>query len=249
MSFFKSTKEKNDYFAAATIITKGTTLVGDLIGDDSIHIDGHVQGDIKVNNVVIIGKGGQVDGNIQAKQLICNGKIEGDLLCESIEILENASVKCHIKANKILVKGTCQGNILCSGLFVSQEGLLQANVEAKNVVAGGTLLATIACLALKIPKTGQLKGKIFTNRVINEGGHIEGFIGKFHDFIMQNPQLQHYSNIFNSSHDVMLLEDKDYLVDVTNEIKNSKKKSTQKKHLFLDVTFADTDETMLRKVS
>ncbi len=246
MSFFK---KKNNYFTAATIITKGTTLVGDLIGDDSVHIDGHVQGDIKVNNVIIIGKDGEVHGNIKAKHIICNGKIKGDVLCDNVEMLEHASAHCHIKANKMLLKGSCKGNILCSGLFVAQEGLLEANVEAKNVVAGGTVIATIACLALKIPKTGQLKGKIFANRIINEGGHVEGFIGKFHDFMMQNPQLQHYSNIFKASKDIALLEDKDYLVDVKREIKNSKKPSNQKKHLFLDVTFEDSDHIPLRKVS
>ncbi len=246
MSFFN---KKNNYFTAATIITKGTTLVGDLIGDDSVHIDGHVQGDIKVNNVVIIGKDGEVHGNIKAKHIICNGKIKGDVLCDNVEMLEHASAHCHIKANKMLLKGSCKGNILCSGLFVSQAGLLEANVEAKNVVAGGTVIATIACLALKIPKTAQLKGKIFANRIINEGGHVEGFIGKFHDFMMQNPQLQQYSNIFNASKDVALLEDKDYLVDVRSEIQNSKNPSKQKKNLFLDVTFEDSDQTVLRKVS
>ena len=56
MALFKKDNSKNNYFSAATIITEGTNCVGGFIGDDSIHIDGHIEGDVKVNNVVIIGK-------------------------------------------------------------------------------------------------------------------------------------------------------------------------------------------------
>ena len=248
MAFFGTKKEQKNYYAAATIITKGTTSIGNYIGDDSIHIDGRVEGDIKVNNVVVIGKNGVVHGNIKAEQVICSGEIYGDMMCDSLEVLERAKVNSHIKTNKVLIKGSFKGSVICSGLFVAENALLEANVQAKNVIAGGTVLGIIACQVLKIPNTGCIKGKMFSDRIINQGGHVEGFIGKYHDFIMQNPQLTEYSTILNSKQDLVLLESSDYHVDVEKEIENSKN-SPDVDNLFLDVEFEIKDESTLQLAS
>ena len=249
MALFKKDKNQNGYFSAATIITEGTNCMGGFIGNDSIHIDGHIEGDVKVNNVVIIGKTGSVSGNIQAKQIISSGKSKGNILCDSLELMETSKTISHIKSNKILAKGQLKGNITCSGLFLGEHALVEANIQAKNIVAGGTLIGVVICKQLKIPPTGCIKGKMFADRILNQGGHVEGFIGKYSELAKTNPQLAEYKNIFDSKTEHLLLENKDYHVDVEKEIKKHTKPSQNISEDFIDADFYIEEETELYEVA
>ncbi len=249
MALFSNTKsEKKNYFNVATIITKGTTTIGNLIGDDSIHIDGHVKGDVKVNNVVIIGKSGIVNGNIKAQQVISSGICNGNIICDSLELMDVSTGNVHIKANKVLVKGPTKGSIACNGLFVSENALVESNIQAKNIVSSGTIIGVLSCQMLKIMPTSCIKGKIFADRIINQGGHVEGFIGKYSELLMDNPQLGHYGDILNSQNDIALLQHSDYHVDVEEEIQN-KNKINKQDDFYIDVEFDTKDESKLFEVS
>ncbi len=227
MAFFTKKKSKQQYFSTATIITRGTYSKGDFIGDDSIHIDGTIYGDVKVNNVVIIGETGRINGNIKAKQVISSGICQGNILCDSLELLESSQSLSQIKANKILLKGALKGKIVCGGLFIHEHAVADAEIEAKNVSAGGKIKGNIVCKQLKILNTGYLKGNIFADRILNEGGHVEGFIGRYSELVKENPQLQEYAHIFNSSNETMLLGHSDYYVNVKEEIEKSTSASEQ----------------------
>ncbi len=249
MALFKKSNAKKDYFSAATIITKGTNCLGGFIGDDSIHIDGHIEGDVKVNNVVIIGKTGSVTGNIKAQQIISSGTCKGHILCDSLELMESSKTTGEIKSNKILTKGEIKGTITCSGLFLSANALVDANVQAKNVVAGGTMIGVVICKQLKIPPTGCIKGKMFADRILNQGGHVEGFIGKYSELVQKNPQLAQYANIFNSRTEHLLLENKDYHVNVQEEIKRHTSSSTNTNEDFIDADFSIDEKTDLYAIA
>ncbi len=249
MGLFKKNNTKDNYFSAATIVTQGTNCIGGFIGDDSIHIDGHIEGDVKVNNVVIIGKTGSVTGNIKAQQIISSGTCKGNILCDSLELMESSITISQIKSNKILAKGKVKGNITCSGLFLSEHALVEANVQAKNVVAGGTMMGVVICKQLKIPPTGCIKGKMFADRILNQGGHVEGFIGKYSELVKSNPQLAQYESIFNSKTEHLLLENKDYHVNVKEEIQNRIKPSNKAHDDFIDADFYIDQETELYEVA
>jgi cytoskeletal protein CcmA (bactofilin family) len=237
--------EAEAYFSTATIVTQGTINVGNFIGDDSIHIDGKVEGDIKVNNVVIIGRRGIVNGNIKAEQVISSGRCTGNILCDSLELLESSKTQGHVKSNKVLLKGDIQGNIICGGLFMSKEAFLESTVQAKSVVADGTITGTIACRELKIMSSSFIKGNMFADRIINKGGHVEGYIGKYKDLVGENPKLAQYSSIFNSTDNTMLLSHKDYKVNVEEEVEHRKSGVNELEYneeFFVDVEFDESDD-------
>jgi cytoskeletal protein CcmA (bactofilin family) len=246
MAFFSKNRPTKQYFNVATIVTQGTISIGDYIGNDSIHIDGEVRGDIKVNSVVVIGKTGKIVGNIKAQQIICSGKLDGNVICDSMEILESGSVNGQIKSNKTLIKGSYKGGIICSGLFIECDAWVEANIQAKNVVNGGTLMGMLACKVLKISKSGFIKGKMFADTIINEGGQVEGFIGKYKDLVKENPILSHYADILNSHQDKLLLEPSDYHVNIEEEIDNTINPN-QEDEVYLDVDFEIIDESILQK--
>ena len=104
MALFKSNKDKTasaskkETISTATIITKGTMIVGDIIGEDSVHIDGDVEGSIKVNNIVVIGKSGNINGDVEAQKIIVSGNINGDVKCDDLEVMDSSTVKKRIGA-------------------------------------------------------------------------------------------------------------------------------------------------------
>jgi cytoskeletal protein CcmA (bactofilin family) len=251
MAFFKKSGEKESYFSAATIVTHGTTNIGNFVGNDSIHIDGNIEGDIKVNNVVIVGRSGVVNGYIKAQQVISSGVVNGNILCDSLELLESSKTNGHVKANKVLLKGDIRGNIICGGLFMSKDAFVESTVQAKNIVADGTITGMMACRVLKIMPTSFIKGNMFADRIINKGGHVEGFIGKYKDLVVNNPQLARYSTIFNSENETLLLENTDYHVNVEEEIENRNNPKNTKEieaEFCIDVEFDESD-TRVTEVS
>ena len=60
-----------------TILGKGTKFEGNITVEHSLRIDGRVKGDIKTNETLVIGKDGEVDGNVKVKNLVNAGVLKG----------------------------------------------------------------------------------------------------------------------------------------------------------------------------
>ena len=221
------------------IIPKGTNVVGRIIGNDSVHIDGYYSGDIKVNNIVIIGRTGEVYGDIKAQRVLINGKFQGNIIADSVELLEHAQCEGEMQANKILVKGFYQGKLYCGGLFVDASGRVSSNAKIKKVVVAGILEGNIACKELRTLPTCTLRGKMFADEIQNEGGRIEGYIGKYTDIASQNQEMAYYLNIFNARNDYILLEANEYEVDVEEELKKEQKEEGDE---FIDTSVEKGDK-------
>lgn len=208
------------------IIPRGTNVNGRIIGNDSVHVDGYLSGDVKVNNIVIIGKTGELYGNIKAQRVIINGKYEGNITADRVEIFEHGRCNGEIQANKILVKGYCEGKLLCGGLFIDAGGEVYSNAQIKKVVVAGILEGNIACKELRTLPTCVLRGKMFADHIQNEGGRIEGYLGKYSEMAKTNAEMAYYLRIFNSRNDYILLEAKEYHVDVEEELNEEKSSQT-----------------------
>jgi cytoskeletal protein CcmA (bactofilin family) len=247
MAFFNKGGSRDKVFSTATIVTRGTSTYGNFIGNDSIHIDGIIDGDVKVNNIVVVGRSGEVRGKIQAQQVLVSGIVHGNIMCDSLEILPSAILKTKIEANKVLVKGKVKGPITCGGLFMEKEGLVESNVQAKTVIAGGKFIGNVACDELKITSSGYIKGKLFAHKIINQGGHVEGFIGKYSDLLLDNPNLLRDAKILSTQGQAQLLDHSEYYVDIEKEKENQK--NDQNKSIgFVDVEFEVSDESKLSKI-
>ena len=87
-----------------TILGKGSLFEGKIIVDHSLRVDGHVKGDIDSNDMLIIGKEGDVTGNIKVKSLILGGKLKGTVLAENKIVLEaSASLIGEMKTSKLVI--------------------------------------------------------------------------------------------------------------------------------------------------
>lgn len=196
MALFKSGKEKTETpsvketINTATIITKGTTIVGNIVGHDSVHIDGDIEGGIKVNNIVVIGKSGIVNGNIEAQKIISSGQINGQVKCDDLEVMETSVVQKRVDARKVHVRGKIQGDVVCDGLIIEPKGFVENRVQAKSVIVSGSLVGEVACDLLSTKQTGYVKGSMYVSNISNEGGKVEGAIGQYKELLAKEDIVQ-----------------------------------------------------------
>ncbi len=98
----KEKVKKIEEAAIGTIIGESSKVIGNLEGKDGLRIDGVVEGEIKIESLVVIGKKGVVRGNITSTNLSVLGKVEGDINCtEKVELLSSAHIKGNISAARV----------------------------------------------------------------------------------------------------------------------------------------------------
>lgn len=86
-------------------LVEGTKVVGDLISESNIRIDGEVQGNVVTTSKVVIGENGYIKGNLTCQEADIEGKIDGKLMVEGLLILrEQAKVNGDIYTAKLHVE-------------------------------------------------------------------------------------------------------------------------------------------------
>ncbi len=75
-----------------TLIGKGSQFEGNLNVQNSLRIDGKLKGNIKSSDSIIIGKEGDVEGDIEVKNAVIGGKVKGKISATGKVTLESSSV-------------------------------------------------------------------------------------------------------------------------------------------------------------
>ncbi len=87
-----------------TIIGKGTKFKGNLNVQNSLRIDGTVVGDVHSTDTVIVGKDGEVQGQVKGKQVLLAGKVQGNVIASDRIYLESkAVIQGDIRASRLIV--------------------------------------------------------------------------------------------------------------------------------------------------
>lgn len=97
-------KSTNGQSNELNFIGSGTYLEGSIETTGSLRIDGKVKGTVKSGDTLTVGNGGEIIGEIQVKNAIVGGRIEGDVVVEEKLILESTSyLNGNLKANKLII--------------------------------------------------------------------------------------------------------------------------------------------------
>jgi cytoskeletal protein CcmA (bactofilin family) len=95
-------------------IVEGTKVIGDIITESNLRIDGEVTGNVSSSAKVVIGENGQIKGNLNCFEADIEGKVLGNLDIQGVLILrEKANVEGEITTVKLNVEegaiflGTC----------------------------------------------------------------------------------------------------------------------------------------------
>jgi len=97
---------KNDSTSVGdlNIIAPGTVVEGKIISQGSIRINGRMVGEITVNGNLVVGGTGEVNGNIEAKNVTIGGKTSGNIIATEKLVFESkAVVMGDIRASKLVI--------------------------------------------------------------------------------------------------------------------------------------------------
>jgi cytoskeletal protein CcmA (bactofilin family) len=88
-----------------TIVGQGTVLKGECSVNGTVRVDGVIDGSLKATGVAILGKSGQIKGDLLVGNAIVGGIVEGSVIAEGrLELQSGARVEGDIKAKKLVVE-------------------------------------------------------------------------------------------------------------------------------------------------
>jgi cytoskeletal protein CcmA (bactofilin family) len=118
--FTKDSSDKPDAKAVATaeaalsIIAFGMKVLGDIETSGVIKIEGTVEGNIRGARQVLVGRQGEVKGDVQGREVVVGGKIDGTVTAsERVEIQGTSAVSgdIHTKSIVVMEGGRINGSV------------------------------------------------------------------------------------------------------------------------------------------
>lgn len=125
----RSGNEKGD--GPLSIIASGMTVTGDIVSSGVVKVEGRVEGSIRSGRQVLIGRQGEVKGDIETREAIIGGEVSGSITAsERTEIQGTAKIDgdIHTKTVVVLEGGVINGSVR-----------MEENVSTKQIggVGGG----------------------------------------------------------------------------------------------------------------
>lgn len=99
---------------AISIIGPGMTIVGDCQTDGTVRVEGRVEGTIRAGKSVVVGRSGEVVGDIFTQDAVISGKVSGSIVADSrLELQSTCAVEGEIRSRRILLDegGRFNGNV------------------------------------------------------------------------------------------------------------------------------------------
>ena len=85
-----------------SIIGQGLKVVGDCVTTDTIRIEGVVEGSIRADKAVVVGKEGRVSGDIQTQDAVIAGTVKGAVQVHSrLELQSTCRIDGEIQAARL----------------------------------------------------------------------------------------------------------------------------------------------------
>jgi cytoskeletal protein CcmA (bactofilin family) len=99
------------------VIVQGSKVIGDMITESNLRIDGVVEGNVTTSAKVVIGQTGHIKGNLTCGSADIEGNIDGTLVVEGLLSLRaNAIINGEISTSKLQIEegasfsGNCSMN-------------------------------------------------------------------------------------------------------------------------------------------
>ena len=115
-------------------IGKSVVIKGELSGSEDLYVDGTVDGTVELaTHRFIVGPSGQVRAGVNAKGVVIEGKLEGNIQAgERVELRKSASVTGNIAAPRIAIE---EGAYFKGKIDVRRDAKQEGKSEAAPAVA------------------------------------------------------------------------------------------------------------------
>ena len=163
---------------SATMITECLTITGNIKGCGTVHIDGTVEGDVEVEEGIVLGASGRIHGNITSKSITISGDLTGHIFGETVEVTTSGTVSNDIHAVNLTVDGNVEGFVQADEkIHVAKNGsIISDRMESKHIVVHGAVSGNVtATELLEINQNGKVEGEMTVKRIkVDEGGMMLG---------------------------------------------------------------------------
>jgi cytoskeletal protein CcmA (bactofilin family) len=109
----------------SSVVGKTLLIKGEIYSDDEILIEGKIQGKINVKNRVIVGINGNVEADIDAREVVIKGKVIGNVKgSQRVEIVPAGVLRGNINSPRVVIadSGIFEGNIEMHGREEKSKG-------------------------------------------------------------------------------------------------------------------------------
>ena len=90
---------------STSLLSKKVNIVGDIQGNEDLHVEGRFKGSIKISGNIFVGQTGVVEADIEADNIIIQGKIHGNVLArKQLEIQSLGELIGDCSAQSIDIK-------------------------------------------------------------------------------------------------------------------------------------------------
>lgn len=102
--FGKKDKVAIDMQSISTLISEGSIFDGNLKAPAFARIDGQITGDVMIDEGLILGEHGSIQGNVVTKELVVYGTITGNLQVSTLEIKATGKITGEIRTQTIEIE-------------------------------------------------------------------------------------------------------------------------------------------------
>jgi cytoskeletal protein CcmA (bactofilin family) len=106
-------RKARTYENIASVIAEGVDIKGDINAQNSMRIDGSVEGKLNIKGDLVVGERGRIKGEVKVANIILAGKVEGNVA---------ATGRLEITAT-----GNMNGDISCSIMTIEEGGILEGS--------------------------------------------------------------------------------------------------------------------------
>src|SRR6202000_1818637 len=102
--FSKKNKVELDQQVISTMISAGFVFDGNLKAPAYVRIEGQINGDVIIDEGLILGEKGIITGNITTKEIIVYGTVHGNISAHSLEIRATGRITGDVKTQVLQVE-------------------------------------------------------------------------------------------------------------------------------------------------
>ncbi|MBN1181013.1 MAG: polymer-forming cytoskeletal protein [Bacteroidales bacterium] len=114
----------------ANQILAGTAIKGDIISDGDIRIDGSLTGNLTTKGKVVIGESGSIKGEINCKNSVVEGKVDGKFfVAELLSLKSTSQITGDIKTSRLAIEPGAKFTGNCN---MSNNPAVNAQVTTKS---------------------------------------------------------------------------------------------------------------------
>jgi cytoskeletal protein CcmA (bactofilin family) len=104
MALFKKDKVALDMQSISTLVSEGCIIDGNFKAPAFARIDGQITGDVMIDEGLILGEKGSIQGNVVTKEMIVYGTVNGNLQVTSLHIKASGKIMGEIRTQTLEVE-------------------------------------------------------------------------------------------------------------------------------------------------